>query len=90
MSKSHSHSKTTSTSPLSPNGPPKTTVAEKDAIVTRLDQIDEITCRPMMGGYLLYCQGTLFGGIYNNRFLVKFTPRTSLAFLPFGVILFQA
>ncbi len=27
----------------------------------------------MMGEYLLYCNGTLFGGIYDDRLLVKKT-----------------
>lgn len=30
-----------------------------------------ITCRPMMGEFLLYLGGTLFGGIYDDRLLVK-------------------
>lgn len=30
-----------------------------------------ITCRPMMGEYLLYYNGLLFGGIYDDRLLVK-------------------
>ena len=38
-----------------------------------LDQMnmDNITCRPMMGEYLLYYNDVLFGGIYDNRLLVK-------------------
>jgi len=27
----------------------------------------------MMGEYLLYCNGTLFGGIYDDRLLIKKT-----------------
>lgn len=30
-----------------------------------------ITCRPMMGEFLLYLDGVLFGGIYDDRMLVK-------------------
>ena len=33
-----------------------------------------ITCRPMMGEFLLYADGVLFGGIYDDRLLVKITP----------------
>ena len=33
----------------------------------------EVTYRPMMGEYLLYYRGKLFGGIYDDRFLVKVT-----------------
>ena len=34
----------------------------------------DITTRPMMGEYLLYYRGTLVGGIYDDRLLVKPTP----------------
>ena len=34
----------------------------------------EVTYRPMMGEYLLYYRGKLFGGVYDDRFLVKVTP----------------
>lgn len=37
---------------------------------------DKITVKPMMGEYLLYYEGLLFGGIYDNRFLVKITAET--------------
>lgn len=30
-----------------------------------------ITFRPMMGEYLIYCDGTYFGGVYDNRFMIK-------------------
>ena len=37
-----------------------------------LDNIDlDLICKPMMGEYLLYYNGTLFGGIYDDRLLVK-------------------
>ena len=35
----------------------------------------------MMGEYILYYQGKVFGGIYDNRFLVKIT-KSSTALLP--------
>lgn len=34
-------------------------------------EIADFTCRKMMGEYLLYKNGILFGGIYDDRFLVK-------------------
>ena len=34
----------------------------------------DLRYRPMMGEYLLYYQGTLVGGIYDDRLLVKPTP----------------
>jgi TfoX/Sxy family transcriptional regulator of competence genes len=38
-----------------------------------LADVPEITTRKMMGEYLLYASGRLFGGIYDDRFLVKDT-----------------
>ena len=35
----------------------------------------------MMGEYILYYKGKVFGGIYDNRFLVKIT-KSSAALLP--------
>ncbi len=43
----------------------------RDYILGELSILDDITCRPMMGEYLLYYKGILFGGIYDDRFLVK-------------------
>lgn len=43
----------------------------RDFILEQLSILDGITCKPMMGEYLLYYNGTLFGGIYDDRFLVK-------------------
>lgn len=46
----------------------------KDFILEQLNLLDDITCRAMMGEYLLYYQGGLFGGIYDDRLLVKIVP----------------
>ncbi len=43
----------------------------KEFILEQLDLLDNITCRAMMGEYLIYYNNILFGGIYNNRLLVK-------------------
>ena len=43
----------------------------KDFILEQLDLLDNITCKPMMGEFLLYYNDVLFGGIYDNRLLVK-------------------
>ena len=40
-------------------------------ILEQLSETDGITYKPMMGEYILYCRGKIFGGIYDNRFLVK-------------------
>jgi len=42
----------------------------KEFVLEQLD-FSGITCRPMMGEYLLYYNGLLFGGIYDDRLLVK-------------------
>ena len=43
----------------------------RDYILDQLSILDNIACRPMMGEYLLYYNGILFGGIYDDRLLVK-------------------
>lgn len=43
----------------------------KEYVLEQLKILDGITCKPMMGEYLLYYNGTLFGGIYDNRLLIK-------------------
>lgn len=44
-----------------------------DYVLEQLSGLDEISCRAMMGEYILYYKGKVFGGIYDNRFLVKIT-----------------
>ena len=48
-----------------------TTKDYRDYILEQLSSLDHITSKQMMGEYLLYYQGILFGGIYDNRLLVK-------------------
>lgn len=43
----------------------------KDYVVEQLSDLGDILCRPMMGEYLLYYKNILFGGIYDDRVLVK-------------------
>ena len=43
----------------------------KTYILEQLSILDNITCKPMMGEYLLYYNGVLFGGIYDDRLLIK-------------------
>ena len=40
-------------------------------ILEQLSDLDEISYRAMMGEYILYYRGKIFGGIYDDRFLVK-------------------
>ena len=46
-----------------------------------LGDLPEITFRPMMGEYLLYYRGKLFGGLYDGRLMVKPVP-SARALLP--------
>ena len=42
-----------------------------DYVLEQLGEAEDISHRAMMGEYILYVQGKVFGGIYDNRFLVK-------------------
>ncbi len=48
-----------------------TTKDYRDFILEQLNILDNITCKSMMGEYLFYYDGILFGGIYDDRLLVK-------------------
>ena len=45
----------------------------KNYILELLSNLEDITSKPMMGEYLLYYKDILFGGIYDDRFLIKET-----------------
>ena len=40
-------------------------------ILEQLSEAEEISYRPMMGEFIIYCQGKVVGGIYDDRFLIK-------------------
>ncbi len=44
-----------------------------DFVLEQLNGLDGVTSRGMMGEYILYYQGKVVGGIYDDRFLVKDT-----------------
>ena len=48
-----------------------TTKDYKNFVLEQLNLLNGITCKSMMDEYLLYYDGLLFGGIYDNRLLVK-------------------
>ena len=50
-------------------------------ILEQLSELNDITYRAMMGEYIIYFQGKIVGGIYDNRFLVK-TTKSARAFMP--------
>lgn len=45
----------------------------RDFVLEQLSLLNDITYKPMMGEYMLYYNGILFGGIYDDRLLVKKT-----------------
>ena len=47
----------------------------RDFILEQLSEAPNTTCRPMMGEFLLYSNNVLFGGIYDDRLLVKIVPK---------------
>lgn len=52
-----------------------------DYILEQLSGLDEISCRAMMGEYIIYYRGKIVGGIYDDRFLVKPT-KSAAAMMP--------
>lgn len=49
-------------------------------VLDLLREVPEVTYRKMMGEYMLYCEGVLFGGIYDDRLLLKDVPAARAAF----------
>ena len=52
----------------------------RDFIMEQLS-LAEASCRPMMGEYVVYCEGKVIGGIYDDRFLIKPT-KAARAMMP--------
>ena len=48
-------------------------------VLELLKEVRGITYKKMMGEFILYKENIIFGGIYDNRFLIKKTP-SSMAF----------
>ncbi len=48
-----------------------TTKEYREYVLEQLNLLDNITCKSMMREYLLYYNNVLFGGIYDDRLLVK-------------------
>lgn len=55
-----------------------------DFVLEQLSELDEISWRAMMGEYILYYRGKVFGGIYDDRLLVKPVP-VALRMMPDAV-----
>ena len=52
-----------------------------DFVLEQLSGLDEISCRAMMGEYIVYYRGKVVGGIYDDCFLVKLT-MSAVAMMP--------
>ena len=52
-----------------------------DFIMEQLSEAGDVSCRAMMGEYILYYRGKVIGGIYDDRFLVKDT-KDAAAMMP--------
>jgi TfoX/Sxy family transcriptional regulator of competence genes len=52
-----------------------------DFILEQLSGLNGITSKKMMGEYILYMNGRIFGGIYDDRFLVK-PVKSAVAMMP--------
>ena len=50
-------------------------------ILDQLSGLDDISCRAMMGEYIIYYRGKVVGGIYDDRFLVK-PVKAAVAMMP--------
>ena len=46
----------------------------RDFVLEQLSEVPDVTCCPMMGEFLIYSAGVLFGGIYDDRLLIKIVP----------------
>ena len=45
-----------------------------DYVLEQLSELDEVSFRAMMGEYILYYRVRVFGGIYDDRLLIKPVP----------------
>lgn len=50
-------------------------------VLEQLSEVEDVSSRAMMGEYILYHRGKVFGGVYDNRFLVKPT-KSAVARMP--------
>lgn len=50
-------------------------------VLEQLSELEEITYRSMMGEFIIYYQGKIVGGIYDDRFLVK-AVKSAISYMP--------
>lgn len=52
-----------------------------DFILEQCSELEDFTYRAMMGEYILYYQGKIVGGIYDDRLLVK-SVKSAVEYMP--------
>ncbi len=52
-----------------------------DFILEQVSELDQISYRAMMGEYIIYYNGKIVGGIYDDRLLVK-PVQTAITYMP--------
>ncbi len=57
----------------------------KDFVLDQLQDLDELDCRPMFGGYGLYQGDIFFGIIFKGRLYFKTDARTAGPFIKMGM-----
>lgn len=50
-------------------------------ILAQLSDLEDVSCRAMMGEYILYYKGKIVGGIYDDRLLVK-SVKSAVRYMP--------
>ena len=55
-----------------------------DFILDQLSSLSDVSYKAMMGEYIIYYQGKIIGGIYDDRFLIKPT-KSAKAMMPDAV-----
>ena len=55
-----------------------------DFVLDFLTDIDAISFKKMMGEYLIYSNGILFGGIYDNRIIIGYSG-IEIDYIPEGI-----
>ena len=52
-----------------------------DFILEQVSELDNVSYKAMMGEFIIYYNGKVIGGIYDDRFLVK-PVRSAIAYMP--------
>ena len=52
-----------------------------DFILEQVSELDNVSYKAMMGEFIIYYNGKIVGGIYDDRFLVK-SVKSAIAYMP--------